>query len=853
MCRQLGPAYACILSLFVAQAAYAQSGDAGADDAPRSEADREASSKIENIVVTATRQETNLQETPIAITAVTSEVLETRGLTNTADLGGIIPNAAFRKSSGAYGPGMSAFIRGIGQYDTSLAGEQSISFYIDDVYYPLVFGSMFDLLDLDHVEVLRGPQGTLFGRNALAGAINLVSRQPELMTSSSYAQMTIGAYERRDFRAGFNTPIGDTAALQVSATSKERTGYQEILDFRCDMYHRGTPELAEAFPFTKALATVTPESPGNCVIGHRGGENVEAIRAALRWEPTEKLSLTATWDYLDDNSEAAADTILQIDRATGDARANLRTQLDQFQLPGGDFAYDDRFIPGSPFQTYATYADPFSAGEVVPGNTFYNGAFTRGGKSYEGFNYLRSWGGSLKAVYALTDAIDLVAIGGYRNVATQYFNDIDGSPLKLETNQNAVKQDDYTAELRLTGTSDAIDWVAGLFYYTASGLHQSVASSVWNNTQRFQNTRYEPDAKAVYLNTVIRPVDRVSITLGGRYSDDKKDVIFRNLLDGTQPGDTEFVPNLASSAVFDVTPADKRYDYKAGVDYQWTEDTMVYLSTATGFRLPGFNARPFQPSQITQYDGEEIQTYELGVKTDLFDNSLRLNATAFYTDYKTRIQAVAGQEYRLDDNGQPIPGDMVQVDAAAGQGVTACEPAPDGTPGFECIGRNFYINFPGEVKGFEAEFEAAPISGLLITGSVGYAKFSSADLDALPDTSNKRLRFIPDWTASGGIQYEFLASVLGGSITPRLDWFYQGAIVHSVRNKGYNQEGFSLFNSRITYKNDQHDFTVSVGATNLFDKTYYRNYFIFSDFGYPFDSAQPGAPREWYLTVGKKF
>jgi len=188
---------------------------------------------LEDIIVTATRQATNQQDTPIAITAVTSQQLQDRGLRSAADISAAVPNATFRRSQGAYGPGVSAFIRGIGQADTSLGSEPAVAYYVDDVYYPLLLGSNFDLLELDHIEVLRGPQGTLFGRNALAGAVNIVSKQPSLTEATAYAQVTLGAYDRRDFRAGFNVPLNAMLGLQVGAVAKKRDGYQRVLDFRC--------------------------------------------------------------------------------------------------------------------------------------------------------------------------------------------------------------------------------------------------------------------------------------------------------------------------------------------------------------------------------------------------------------------------------------------------------------------------------------------------------------------------------------------------------------------------------------------------------------------------------------------
>src|SRR3569833_2237111 len=164
----------------------------------------EPTTEIGEIVVTATRMATNLQDTPIAITAVTAEALEERGITGVSELTSLVPNAQFRKTQGAFGPGVSASIRGVGQADTSLAVEPAVAFYLDDVYYPVLLGSNFDLLDIDHFEVLRGPQGTLFGRNSLAGAVNIVSRQPSLTEFSGQAQVTFGAYDRRELRGGIN-------------------------------------------------------------------------------------------------------------------------------------------------------------------------------------------------------------------------------------------------------------------------------------------------------------------------------------------------------------------------------------------------------------------------------------------------------------------------------------------------------------------------------------------------------------------------------------------------------------------------------------------------------------------------
>ncbi|HEY8509538.1 MAG TPA: TonB-dependent receptor, partial [Steroidobacteraceae bacterium] len=215
-------------------------------------------------------------------------------------------------------------------------------------------------------------------------------------------------------------------------------------------------------------------------------------------------------------------------------------------------------------------------------------------------------------------------------------------------------------------------------------------------------------------------------------------------------------------------------------------------------------------------------------------------------------------EYLLGPDGQPVPGQQVTIPhPTAGAGATTCrtltqEEIDAGTPGFQCIGRTYFVNMPGEVKGIEAEIEAHPWDRFSFNASLGYADFSSPDLE-VPTRANKRLTGIPEWTASAGVQYEWLTPGLNGSITPRLDAFYQGSIVYSAVSKTYNQNPYTVVNGRVTYLNDNGDISISVGVTNLFNKFYYRNFFIFQELGFPNVNAQPSPPREWFVTIRKNF
>ncbi|MEH3105798.1 MAG: TonB-dependent receptor [Sphingomonas fennica] len=822
---------------------------------------------MQDIVVTATRQATNLQDTPIAITAVTSETLQTRALTTTADLGFIVPNAAFRKEQGAYGPGVSAFLRGIGQGDTALSGEPGVAFYIDDIYYPLVFGSAFDLLDLDHVEVLRGPQGTLFGRNALAGAISMVSKKPSLTEASASAEATIGRYNRRDFRTSFSVPLTETLAFGASFLSKRRDGYQRVLDFRCEMIRRGTPELAGSFPFASARTTVTTRPVDDCAIGTLGGEDTKAMRGQIYWKPASNFSLLLTGDYTDQNDEVAADSVYNIDLTKVSSTVglnNLRLQYGLFSVPGQPaFAYDQRFLTGNPFTTYATYRDPLPAGTLIPGHSYYNGSIFRGGLDYGRRAPLKTWGFSAKTIYGISDDIDLTLVGGYRKLDLRFSFDNDGSPLSETLIFHSIVEDHFTGEARISGKVGWADFVGGIFYYKGKARNLAQPMSAQNGTQRYQNTTYKPDSKAAYANVNLHPFgERLTITGGLRYSDDEKAVDFNNILDATPAGSTVFVPGGPSqSTIFQTVPKQKRFDWKAGLDYKFSDQVMVYASAATGYRLPGFNVRPSQPSQAGPTPGENLISYEIGTKTDLLDRRLRLNLTGFYIDYRSRVLSFSGQEALLTAAGGNTAGNFTVIPGTRA-GTTTCRAYnagtdgarnPAGGVGVTCIARSYFLNGPGIAKGLEAEVEARPFDRFSLNGSLGYTKFTSDDLRDLPETSNRRLLAIPQWTASAGAQYEMPVAFLGGTITPRLDWFYQGSIAYSTNRKDQNQPGFSTFNGRVGYHNEEHDFDVAIGATNLFSKFYYRNKFIYHDLGYATLNGQPAPPREWYLTVRKRF
>jgi iron complex outermembrane receptor protein len=882
MIRTVAKASASMMSMALAGAAMAQG------SAPQAPAEQAA----DDIIITATKVATNLQDTPIAITAVTAETLEARQITEFSNLGDIVPNATFRKSEGIYGAGVSVTLRGIGQTDTQFSGEPAVTYYIDDVYYPFLFGSNFDLLDLDHVEVLRGPQGTLFGRNAISGAVNLVSKKPDFNDLSGYVDLTTGSFHKLELRAGVNIPLADNLAVSASMVSKKQTGYMDILDFSCQMHKNGTPELAGTFPFqTEGTTYAAGRTPDSCVMGHLGGEDMRAGRAALRWEVAPGVELNISGDYTTSNNDSAAEKVFETDyaltygklRATdefgnrwGDytgvvdeskANKNFITAFDQFSIPGTPFRYDERFQTDSIYTTYDNFCDPFPAGTKIGGNTYYNGSLFRGGNGCDKRTVpLETWGISGKLNVDIDSHLSAQAVAGYREMETEFGAAWDGTPLADSVIFHKDSTWNWNGELRLTGKYDLFDFSAGLFYYKAYADETGRPQNVRLGTQQFQNVYYRPEAKAAYLNVTLRPpmafLEGLSLNGGIRRSEDSKDVDYAALQDASSAGSTTFTPS-ATSTYFVLPIHNTRWDWKLGANYEFTPDVMVYVSAATGYRLPGFATRVFQIGQIQQQFPTALINYELGFKLDLFDRKLRLNGAAFQISYSQRNATFGGQEARYDPNNPVLtilPGNQTLIpdgpDGTANEtSFSNCRdydaatdgPANGTTTGISCISRtwNYAISGGDPIKGLELEATLTPTYGMTVNYSFGYTDRGS--------TTGRPIGF-PDFTMSGGVQYKIESDWMHGSLTPRLDWFWISKVAWSTNYYKYDDPARSTFNARLTYRNTDDNWEVALGVTNLTNKTYYQQKTIFIEgLGAGADIGQPAAPREWYLSVSKHF
>jgi iron complex outermembrane receptor protein len=746
---------------------------------------------IQEVVITAQFREQNLQQTPIAITAVTSELLEARSQTNITEIANQAPNVTLRPLGGSFGPAMGASIRGIGQFDFNPAMEPGVGIYVDDVYYASLTGATFELLDLERVEILRGPQGTLAGKNSIGGSVRMVSKKPQ-GNGTGHLSATYGSRDRMELRAsGDFSLISDRLFLRLSGISRAQEGYVTRLDFACSN-PASTPKLP------------TLVSGTSCVLGHQGGKSYEGLRAQLRYIATEDVEITLTGDRVHDDSEGPPVTLLSA-RDPGPA-----THIN-------GVPYDSRFVPTNRYVSYATFS---ITGGVVPG---YGPIQGEDRSKYDG------WGLSANIDWKLGDSLSMKSITGWREFATYWSGDPDVSPLPLIVSVEHLNHEQFSQELRLSGQAweKRLDYTVGAFYSDQTTTYENRVSFPFIGFPGYDFVGDDPvdsTTKAAFLHTEWHLADRINLTAGVRYTKDEKTYHYTRL----NPDGTTGNPAVGSLNGQSGTYAGTQTDWRLGADYRITDHSMVYAQVSTGFKGGGVNPRPYLPSQVQPFNPETVTTYEVGSKNFFLGRRLRLNVSTFYSDYKD-IQLLLVQCPQFNPPGFPESFPCAAPQNAGDAEIKGAELETEFRPLDRLLldASVSYIDF--------AYTRIDPLAG-------GPAHPTGPQIgDSIPNT--------PEWKYSVGAQYE--ASIGGGSLTPRLDWSWQDKKFASVNSNPLTRLGaYGLLNARISYRPSANStWEGAFEVTNVTDKFYY----VMKLNPGPFIWAQPSRPREWALTIKKTF
>ncbi|RLP52206.1 MAG: TonB-dependent receptor [Ketobacter sp.] len=712
---------------------------------------------LEEIIITARKRAESLQDTPISVAAFSADSLNDRQIESADQLTQVTPNLSFSSYAPSAGNNASSqiFIRGIGQTEFLPTTDPGVGLYIDEVYMARSVGATIDFVDLEQIEILRGPQGTLFGRNTIGGAINITTRKPGEEFGGSI-DLKAGSDNRQEARVTIDMPVSENLLTTISVGSRKRDGY-------VDRILTGD-ELGD------------DESLGG--------------RFAVLWTPTDNSSYYLTSDYVKEN-EGGSPIVFNGLGIT--QPPNLFAFLAINGILSAPLGTPSCATLDASLQARCTSGD-WDADQEKSFGTF----------PVE--SYFETWGTSLTASWDL-EWMSIKSITAYRDMEWTGSRDADSTPLQILHTRNDDTQEQFSQEMQFSGIAmdDKLNWLAGLYYFkeeASDDYFVPVAVGTFNSGGLVEN-----DSQAVFGQLTYDLSDRLALTLGARWTEENKafkplqfaetaylfPVAPSEIAGGVyvHPFDGNTYP-LAFGGVAASVPAgtlffpeewrEESYSdttFMANLAYEITDSIMLYGSFSEGFKSGGFNARNVKPGvEVRTFSPELATTYELGFKADLLDGSLRLNGAVFQTDYED-LQFV-------------IREDFAPIVFNAGE---------------------------SEIRGLELEWTWIPTSALQIVGGLGYvdAEYKSldAELQAAGVTTANEMPHVPELSANLGVAYTFNLSS-GTTLTPRIDWSYRDDVFFDALNQtDIDQTGYDIVNASVSWENTDETINVVLAATNL--------------------------------------
>ncbi|AGH50991.1 MULTISPECIES: TonB-dependent receptor [Sphingomonadales] len=779
----LGLAYAAVSigALSTATAfAQAEQGASAAAQAPNG--------GLEDIVVTAQRRSENLQTTPIAITALTDSALTSAGITDITGVVQATPSLYFAPYPNS-STTLILYMRGQGIGDPGIITKDGgVGLYVDGIYQSRPQASAFDLADVERVEVLRGPQGTLYGRNTTGGAVNIISKKPTGEASVD-GLVTIGNYNHQRVLVNANLPQLGDFKIKLTGLYSNRDGWAKNAD--------DTGDTPDANDFQS--------------------DRKYAVRGAIRWEPADNVTIDYSGDY-----------------------SNART---------------------TPVR-YVT--DPSVASYIFPGYTDNPKEAYR--PVYLPYSRVKSDGQTLIAEWEANDGLTLKSLSAYRHINYTAYQDYVESFLAPFYSIDFIHSKTYTQEFQAIGDiGDRIKYVGGLYYFREKADHLllvDVGTGVPG--QLAMSDRYteaKSTSKAIFGQATWTPPileDNLEVTVGGRYTWDKRSADRTRSAEffiGDTPEDVSPLVNRRflgngtylplGVTVGDIRVKSHKFNPSVILNYRATDNVSVYGKVVTGYKAGGSNEA--SPTFTRTFDPETVTSYEVGVKSDLFDRRVRLNLSGFIAIYK---------DLQLD----------ISADAADASLADTFN-----------VGR-------ANVKGLEADLTVVPVRGLTLAASYTYTHSKITKVFApegsifdpvvnagspvqvgddisgyfvLPFTPKHSLRLSGDWT---------VGDIGPGSLALHADYTWKdkiyttagdGPSVPMGRDKPINAS-YGLVDGRITYtidRGDDRSISLALWGKNIFDKRY-PGFVVGSGSiidGYFSQAASYGQPATYGVELGFRF
>jgi iron complex outermembrane receptor protein len=758
---------------------------------------READSGLSEIIVTATKRDTNLQRTPIAITAIDQSIIQQASPKNIGDLATFVPNFSAAKITGFNAASFA--MRGVGQNNIIVYFEPSVLVTVDDFVVPSVQTQLLDTFDVQQVEVLRGPQGTLFGKNAIGGAVTVKTKRPDLANFGAEVRATAGSFKSFSGNASINIPIiKDTLALRLVGGHDYSDGF---------MRNGACYGPVVTYVANPPASTAKFAGRSGCGDGSRvGGTEVTNLRAKLLWEPSSNFDALLQYELIRDRSETPAtvnETPRDPDRFLFDA-LNVGSRGNPSSDPINNAGITNRQDSLMRMQD----------GHVVNVDGVYlNMNLDVGKGKFTSITGWRSQRSRLPNTYT-----------GQAPVAA------DGEVLSLFDATRDDNRKTWQQELRFASN------LGGPFDFVAGGFHQEdkvdfcvnqllgfidltggpLPFGPWNKSPFLLCNAQDAKSTAVFAEATLKVNERLTLTAGGRYTWERKtwrgrqQVFIPELGGGFDPSISIDRPLDASvykysAGVVTVQARDNEPTYRISASYKATDDTFLYANFSHGFKGGGFNDQigggaafgtdlAAFAAAATATRPEKANSYEIGVKTQFLDNRARINVTGFWVDYSDLQKQIV---VPIVVGGQPNQ-------------VT-----------------RFFNAASARVKGIEAEATLVPIDGLTLRGVLGYqdAKYGEyiTPIPAGYDLSTAPLDRAPKWQWSlDGTYSTPITSGLKVTINSNLSYVGRNMFSQSIADQRDNTflRARTLLNASITLADLDDKYTLRLVGKNLTDKRY---------------------------------
>ncbi len=777
---------------------------------------------LEEVVVTAQKREQNMQDVGISVTAYSGDQMKALGVTNTVEISDQVPGLSMI----TFSPNLTVFnIRGVSQNNFTDNLEAPVAVYIDDVYMASMNGINAQLFDIDRVEVLRGPQGTLFGRNATGGVIHYLTKGADDDELNGYIEGTYGNYDRQEVEFAVGGALSDTVRGRIAGRTAEMDGYME----------------------SKPWVFGNPLPPSGVDIG---GVDGYALRGELQVDFADTATLTLQYKYTeDDGVPTGAYSLLPYIGGLSE-ESYVPPELQEFTqdviLGGGDPP------DGLTLEEFTAIAllCPNQLECFAPvneaGQTIFEGDHPEPFEHYSdypGFMDRETDTATAKLDWELNDSMDLVSITSYYTLDKFYTEDGDGAPIPIIEFTTVADFTQFSQELRISGEGDAFRWVAGGFYLDmetdadvitrgapVGGVAAELGFDPTTLTDPSVVQRYVLDSSnwSVFGQAEWDLNEEFTFILGLRWSDDQKDLDFNtsfvSQVDGILVPDLFDLQSAAAEAGSDNDEVD--YSDWAGrlqLDWRMSDNTLAYASFNRGIKGGNFAPSANVGLDNIRHDEEVLHAFEIGLKTDFLDGAARFNGSIFYYDYDDY------QAFTFSDGTPSI------ANADATNLGAELELIYTPTENWDMVlGASFQDS---EVDGVETPQQQflGPL-GTPIDWPIDFL-----DGNELPNT--------PDFSINYLVRYNF--NGLGGNVAFQVDGLFVDEQYLEVSNAaGALQDSYDVHNARLSWESEESSVRISAWVKNFTDEEY-KSYAL--DLGILGATATYGLPMTYGLTAGYYF